>query len=310
MRRSRLFVIPVIVGAALLVTSCSALLPGGTDDTTEEPAPTEVTIAYVEWAHAQAITHVAATILEDNGFDVTLDLKTDSDGISANQQMWQAVAEGSADAHFAAWLPETHADMYGPDGEFTDQVVQLGANYEGAEMGLVVPSYVNINSATELDGLKADFNGKIHSVADGTNIYKRTDTAIDENTYGLNDWTLVRHDTDQGETPMTDALETAINANENIVVTGWHPHWMFGKWDLKVLDDPQGVYAEAQTIYTMVRTGLDADYPDAYNFLDQFDFTQLEVEQVMSDINDGVDASVAARNFVDNNQDQIDALLP
>jgi glycine betaine/proline transport system substrate-binding protein len=32
---------------------------------------------------------------------------------------------------------------------------------------------------------------------------------------------------------MTVALGQAIKNNEDIVITGWSPHWMFAKYDLK-----------------------------------------------------------------------------
>ena len=38
---------------------------------------------------------------------------------------------------------------------------------------------------------------------------------------------------------MTAALASAIKDKKWVVVTAWSPHWMFGKWDLKYLDDPK-----------------------------------------------------------------------
>ncbi len=31
----------------------------------------------------------------------------------------------------------------------------------------------------------------------------------------------------------------AIRKKQWIVVTGWSPHWMFGRWNLHYLDDPK-----------------------------------------------------------------------
>ena len=39
---------------------------------------------------------------------------------------------------------------------------------------------------------------------------------------------------------MTTALDQAIKNKEDIIVTGWSPHWMFSKYDLKYLKDPKG----------------------------------------------------------------------
>ena len=56
---------------------------------------------------------------------------------------------------------------------------------------------------------------------------------------------------------MTVALgQDTIKNKEDIVITGWSPHWMFAKYDLKYLDDPEGTMGEAESINTMVRQGL------------------------------------------------------
>ena len=39
---------------------------------------------------------------------------------------------------------------------------------------------------------------------------------------------------------MTAVLQDKINKKEWVAVTGWTPHWKFGKWDLKYLKDPKG----------------------------------------------------------------------
>lgn len=294
MRRSRLFVIPVIVGAALLAASCSGLLGG-------EPEKPPVTLAYVEWAHAVAITHVAEVILEDNGFDVTL-------SSSNAAEMWQAVADGSADAHFAAWLPTTHGSFYGTEtnGEYTDQVVKLSANYVDARVGLVVPSYTNIDSLEDLDGAGAQFGEEIQGIDPGAGLMSTTQDAIDNDVYGLGNWALL----EGSGSDMTTALGQAYDNQEDIVVTGWRPHYKFGKWDLTLLDDPENHFGTTENIHTIVRTGLDEQNPGAYDFLDQFDWTALDMQDVMVDISEGDGPAEAARTYVDANQTTIDAQLP
>ncbi|WP_350343700.1 glycine betaine ABC transporter substrate-binding protein [Proteinivorax tanatarense] len=100
----------------------------------------EVTITYVEWACATASTYVVKNILEDAGYDVEVD------ALQAGA-MWQGVASGAADFLLAAWLPGTHESYY---EDYSDEVVDLGPNYEGAAIGLVVPEYVEIDSIEDL----------------------------------------------------------------------------------------------------------------------------------------------------------------
>ncbi len=100
----------------------------------------EVKFAYVAWDSTIASTNVLANVLTDLGYDVTLSQ------VEAGP-MWAGVADGSVDAHIAGWLPLTHADQYEKyDGQFED----LGPNLEGAKTGLVVPTYMEVDSIEDL----------------------------------------------------------------------------------------------------------------------------------------------------------------
>ncbi|WP_353893316.1 glycine betaine ABC transporter substrate-binding protein [Proteinivorax hydrogeniformans] len=101
----------------------------------------ELSVTYVEWACATASTYVVRNILQDEfGYDVEVD------ALQAGA-MWQGVASGAADFLLAAWLPGTHESYY---ADYSDDIVDLGPNYEGAAIGLVVPEYVDVDSIEEL----------------------------------------------------------------------------------------------------------------------------------------------------------------
>ena len=68
---------------------------------------------------------------------------------------------------------------------------------------------------------------------------------------------------------MATALGQAYENEEEIVVTGWTPHWKFQKYELKYLEDPKGTFGEAESIHTMARQGLEEDLPEAYKVLRQ-----------------------------------------
>ena len=80
---------------------------------------------------------------------------------------------------------------------------------------------------------------------------------------------------------MTVALGQAIKKHEPIVITGWTPHWMFAKYDLKYLEDPKKAMGDAEEIHTVVRKGLKEDQPEAYKVLDKFHWTEKDMEKVM-----------------------------
>jgi glycine betaine/proline transport system substrate-binding protein len=84
------------------------------------------------------------------------------------------------------------------------------------------------------------------------------------------------------EREMTEALSRAIRRQEWFVVTGWQPHWMFGDWKLRFLDDPKGVFGGPGTINTVVRKGLKEDRPEVVAVLDRFRWTVDDMDQLVS----------------------------
>ncbi|EUJ46511.1 glycine betaine/L-proline ABC transporter substrate-binding protein [Listeria fleischmannii FSL S10-1203] len=100
-------------------------------------------------------------------------------------------------------------------------------------------------------------------------------------------------------------MKKRLKDKRPIVVTGWTPHWMFTKFDLKFLDDPKNVYGDAEDIHTIVRKGLKKDMPSAYAVLDNFNWTPEEMSKVMLEVNDGADPEEAAKKWVKNNPDKV-----
>jgi glycine betaine/proline transport system substrate-binding protein len=295
MKSLKLVLIALLIG----MISIGSVVAGGQSEGAEQKGSVE--LAYVEWARAVAITHVAGEVLDRIGYDVELNNV-------ANAAMWQSVAAGDSDALLCAWLPATHQMFYGEQGEFTDEVVDLGPNYTGARLGLVVPAYVEEDSIPDLVENADKYDNEIVGIDPGAGMMQQTESAIENDTYGLGAFSLL-----EGSGPtMTAALGDAINNEQPIVVTGWAPHWMFGRWDLKILDDPQNVFGKAETINTIVRQGLEEDQPELYRFLNEFDWFSIEegLGQVMVAIQEGTTPEEAAAEYVENNQAAIANAMP
>lgn len=100
----------------------------------------ELKLLYVAWDDVIASTNVIGHVLTTLGYDVEF-VQVDAG------PMWSGVASGSGDAIVGAWLPTTHADYYAEyEGDFED----LGSNLHGTKLGLVVPSYMDIDSIEDL----------------------------------------------------------------------------------------------------------------------------------------------------------------
>jgi len=254
----------------------------------------KVEIAYVEWACATASSNVAKAVIQEK-----LVYKCELTPVSA-AAMFQALAIGDVDAMTTAWLPVTHEDYL---AKVKDNVVDLGPNLHGARLGLVVPTYVSIDSIDQLNEYAEEFKGKIIGIDPGAGMMKTTETVLVD--YKLDKFELM----ESSGAMMTAVLGNAIKKKEWVVVTGWAPHWKFGRWDLKILDDPKGLYGSEETINTLVRKGLDTDMPDVYKFLDNFNWTTAEIGQVMVWIQDGMDEYEAAKKWVTENPDKVNAWL-
>ncbi|CAM4345986.1 MAG: glycine betaine ABC transporter substrate-binding protein [Paenibacillus macerans] len=142
-------------------------------------------------------------------------------------------------------------------------------------------------------------NYEIIGIDPGAGIMKATASAIEQ--YGLSDWKLI----EGSGAAMTAMLDKAVKAEKPIIITGWTPHWMFAKYDLKYLDDPQKVYGEAEEIHTLARKGLKEDQPTAYEFLDRFEWTSDEMGEMMTAIQDGQDPAEAAKAWADSHEDRV-----
>ncbi len=105
---------------------------------------------------------------------------------------------------------------------------------------------------------------------------------------------------------MTVALGEAIKQHKDIVITGWSPHWMFNKYDLKYLADPKGTMGTSENINTIVRKGLKKENPEAYKVLDKFNWTTKDMEAVMLDIQNGKTPEEAAKNWIKDHQKEVD----
>ena len=278
-----------LVLTAVMITSLLA----GCSSKDEETQKT-VKIGYVNWAEGIAMSNLAKAILEEK-----MDYKVEMT-LADVAPVFTSLSSGDSDVFLDTWLPVTHADYL---DKYGDDIVDLGVSYENAMIGLVVPSYVEANSIDELNAYTDDFGGQIIGIDSGAGIMKTTETAIEE--YGL-DFELIN-----GSGPtMTAALKTAIDNNESIVVTGWTPHWMFSSWDLKVLDDPNGVYGDAENIHTYSRKGFEEDMPEAAAFFKNFTFT----DEILSDLMGAIQASDedpldVAKEWMNNHEDQVNTWL-
>lgn len=100
-----------------------------------------IKLAYAPWDSELASHNMMKIVLEDMGYTVQLTMVEPG-------PMFSAVADGSADATFAAWLPNTHKTYL---DKFEDSLDDIGVNMVGVKQGLAVPTYMeDVNSIEDL----------------------------------------------------------------------------------------------------------------------------------------------------------------
>ena len=87
---------------------------------------------------------------------------------------------------------------------------------------------------------------------------------------------------------------------------------MWAAYDLKYLEDPEGVFGDAETINTIVNAEWAESAPDdVMTFLDNFNWTGEQMGAVMLAITqEGAEPFEAARAWIADNQDVVESWLP
>jgi len=252
-------------------------------------------LVYVNWAEGVAYTHLAKAVLEEKmGYEVSI---TAADAGPS----YAAIAEGQRDAFMETWLPVLHKDYV---EKYKEDILDLGNVYEGTQSGLVVPEYVTIDTISELNENKDKFDGKITGIDAGAGVMKTTENEV------IPKYNIELELVASSGPAMTAALSDAIDNEEWIVVTGWNPHWMFGRWDLKFLkQDKEQIWGKGN-IHIMGRKNLKQDKPELAQFLSNMYFTDAQLGDLMVKVKEGDDTMEVAKTWMNNNMDLINEWIP
>ncbi|RRQ23061.1 glycine betaine ABC transporter substrate-binding protein [Thiohalobacter thiocyanaticus] len=256
-------------------------------------AEKSIRIGWTAWSDAEFVTKLAARILEQElDYDVEL-IQTDI------APQYQGLSTGDIDIMLMSWQPGTHADYIEKLG---NKLVNLGLLYTHARLGWVVPAYIpesEVSSIADLKNaqVKDKLDDTITGIDPGAGLTRLSKQAIED--YGL-DYELQI----SSGAGMTAALDRAIRRNEWIVVTGWSPHWMFGKYDLRYLDDPKGVLGSFERVHAVARKGFYQDDIEAAGF---FSRMQLPIDDLQAAMYDAQESSYeeAVTRYIDNNPERI-----
>lgn len=251
-------------------------------------------LAVLNWTEAVAMAGVAREVLEQRlGYQVELERTTLEGAFSA-------LAAGKVDVFLNAWLPTTHGEYvrrYGAD------LMDLGASFEDARIGLAAPVSAPFESLEELAHHRDALGGRIVGIDPEAGVMQATRRAIEDYQLGFElEVSSSRN--------MLEQLAQAVKEDRPLVVTAWSPHWMFHRWRLKWLRDPKGIYPDVEAIHTLARRGLVQEHPRAARFLARMRFDHLQLPSLLDAVLPSRDAPAqAVRDWLAGEQGLVEGWL-
>lgn len=267
----------ISLGLMLFLTHCNYSKPGEEGETSRT-----VKINYTNWTESIAITMLARVILEEKmGYKVELKLADVA-------QTYADVASGDADFFADAWLPYSQGDYFTRYKEMIDTV---GVLYKTPRIGLVVPDYSNLISIIDLK----DSDIPITGIDEGAGIMNSTREAL--STYGLKNELLTLSDEE-----MTFQLMDSLKRRKNIVVTGWEPHWIFNRYEVRFLEDPDQVFPTNEHIYTIATRNMQDKHPHAYEFFRRLQLTEEQFNNLIDNVKLATDPVNGVHQWIKKNE--------
>jgi len=286
----KLRVSTIVLGLLLIVTLVAGC---GQQQTEQEVKKTNVKIGYINWQEDIAVTYLWQEILKEKGYQVEL-VNVDV------APLFVGLNKGDLDLFLDSWLPITQQAYW---EKYKDKLDDYGPWYKGeAKIGLVVPKYVGINSIDELNGQKTNFSGQIIGIDPGAGIMKATDKAISD--YALN------YEITQGsEAAMLATLDKAYKDKKWLVMTGWSPHWMFSKYELKYLSDPKKAFGAAEGLHILANKEFTQKQPSIAAMLKNFKLNDQQIGSLESLINQGLLPQDAAKKWIAENTSLVNSWM-
>ncbi|QYF73200.1 glycine betaine ABC transporter substrate-binding protein [Cryobacterium sp. PAMC25264] len=296
MKSRHIAALSIAAVGSLVLAGCSA--DSGSDGSSgADGEAKDLSIAVVYgWDEGIAVSVLWEAILEEKGYDVSLDYADIGPA-------FVGLSTGDFDVFMDSWLPNTHEayiEQYG------DDITELGVwNSEGRNT-IAVNADAPIDSLEELAANADLFDNRIVGTDPGAGLTKMTEeNAIPQ--YGLEDMDFVI----SSSPAMLTQLQAATDAGENIVVTLWQPHWAYDSFDLKNLDDPKGAMGGSEDMTSFSRMDFEKDSPQAAEWLSKFEIdlptlTSLESALLVDYTGDDYDKPVAA--WIADNREWVDSL--
>ena len=257
----------------------------------------DLTIAVFNgWDEGIAASELWKAILDEKGYNVELEYADVA-------PVYAGLSTGDYDLNLDVWLPNTHASYL---KEYGDDISEIGAWNDEAANTIAVNADAPIDTIAELAENADLFGNRIVGIEPGAGLTTITTNEVIP-TYGLDDMNYITSST----AAMLVELDAATKAGENVVVTLWEPHWAYGTFDLKNLEDPEGTLGVAETIHAYGKKDFSTDFPQVTEWIGDYkmDLDKLQsLEAAMFVDYEGQDYGPVVQKWIEDNQEYVDSL--
>ncbi|WP_454979672.1 glycine betaine ABC transporter substrate-binding protein [Corynebacterium propinquum] len=252
-------------GASALALTLAACADDGGDSAANGAGDATITLGYLpSWPDGLSTAYLIEHFLEEAGYEVEHDPQSEA------AVLYTAVANGDIDMYPSAWPEMTH-DHYME--EHGDNIEDLGAYYDNAQLTLAVPEYVEgVDKIEDLKGQGERFGGRIVGIEPSAGLTDQTENSAMP-AYDLDD----EYQLATSSTPaMLAELDAAIQDEEDIVVTLWRPHFANHVFPVRDLEDPDKVMGEAEALHWLARSGFSEEFPELADWFAELSMTDEE----------------------------------
>jgi len=89
---------------------------------------------------------------------------------------------------------------------------------------------------------------------------------------------------------------------KDIVVTGWMPHWIFARYEVRFLEDPDSIYGRYENICTVAsKNYVDKESP-ALRFFERFHLTRKQLNSLIYFIRVEQDPTEGVKKWIQKNE--------
>lgn len=270
-----------LVAALAVIITVAAVSSCNIDRFNDEEQRT-LRMVYTDWSEGVALTYLSKVLLEDKlGYKVELKL-TDV------ESAYRELAEDKSDVFADAWLPETQKVYY---KQYEEELEQLGITYPEARTGFVVPEYSTLKKVSDLKSYQQPIIG----IDSGAGVMMKAEKAIQK--YGLPSELKA---SSEGE--MVEHLKEAVKRRNEIVITGWEPHWIFARYEVRFLEDEDQVFGSREKIFTISRKGLAEEHPHAVRFFERMQMSEKQLNSLVYEMRMNEDPLIGIKEWIRQNE--------